>query len=211
MRKKSISRSSTQLSPMAAPASRWSRVPKVLGAGLFATAIIVGLGAISAPAELTEYLVYSRSLPAGTKLNATDLTAISVTAESRLVGYQLDIDEVVGSELVHPVAQGELVAKSDLKITSSALQELTLSFALNSLPPDVTKGDQLDLWVVPQDGAGNVLGPAQLIGQNLVVAATNAETANISNELAITFFVLSNQVADLLDAVAAGEIHLVRR
>lgn len=210
-RKKSREKSTKVSSPMAIPAKKFNRVPKVLGLGLFITAFIVGIGAVSAPPAAREYLVFTKSLPAGSKLSESDIESIFLSVDSELISYQINKADLVDTELAQSVQRGELVAQSDINEHKSILQELTLSFEPNSLPPAIAKGDQLDLWVVPQDGAGNVLDPARLVAANLIVAAATSDNSSISTELPITFYVLPNQVAELLDAVSAGQIYLVRR
>lgn len=210
-RNKSRGKSAKISSPMTIPAKRFNRVPKVLGLGLFVTALIVGIGAVSAPPTAREYLVFTKSLPVGSKLSESDIESVFLSVDNELISYQLNKSEIIGAELAQTVQQGELVAQSDIKVLKSILQELTLSFAPDSLPPAISKGDQLDLWVVPQDGAGNVLDPARLVAANLIVAAATSDNSSISTEVPITFYVLPTQVAGLLDAVSTGQIYLVRR
>jgi hypothetical protein len=198
-------------SPMAIPAKKFNRVPKVLGLGLFVTAFIVGIGAVLAPPAAREYLVFTKSLPAGSRLSESDIASVLIPVDNELMNYELNKTQLINAELAHSVQQGELVSRSDIKVMESFLRELTLSFEPNSMPPAIAKGDQLDLWVVPQDGAGNAIDPAKLVAANLIVAAAAADESGISTELPITFYVSPTQVAELLDAVAAGEIYLVRR
>lgn len=210
-RKKSKISPAKITSPMATPGKKFSRVPKVLGLGLFVTAIILGVGAVSAPPMAREYLVFTKSLPAGSKLSEADFASVYLPIDQELAGYQVAKATLIGAELSQSVRQGELVAQSDINVIRSILQELTLSFEPNLLPPNLAKGDQLDLWVVPQDAAGNVLDRARLVAANLVVAAAATDSAAISTVLSITFYVLPTQISELLDAVTIGQVYLVRR
>lgn len=212
MRKKKSKEKLTSFnSPMATPGRRMHRITKVLGIALLLTSFLVGLGAVTAPAEKTEFYIYTKSLPAGSKLTELDIKSISLTDSSDLVQYQVSEANLTGAELSRDVQSGELVAVTDLNSKFSTTQELTLSFDPNLLPISINKGDQLDLWIVPLDGAGNVLGPATLAASNLIVASSVSDAGSFNAELPITFYVNPSQIPDILDSISIGRSFVVRR
>lgn len=189
----------------------WSRIPKVTGAGLFLTAVLVGVSAMVSPATTEEYWVFTKSLPVGMKLNQADLKPISLVKSSELDPYEVNASELIGKELVRDVTAGELVSPRVVESLNSTLQELTISFPANSLPPKLAVGDQLDLWLVPQDSAGNALGSAYLVTSSLLVSALSTAESGFGADLSITFFTQPAQVSLILDAVSTGSAYVVRR
>lgn len=210
MKKKSNS-VSKHLSPTLSRSRTWSRVPKVFGVGLFISAFLIGLGAVNNPIESQEFFVFTNSLPVGSKITATDFRKVTLPSHPQLQQFESFEEELIGAELARPVNAGEFAASGSLKSTVSTLQELTIGFDPISLPPQIQEGDVLDLWVVPTDNAGNILGPAQLIAANLAVAAAGQDSNSISTQLPITFFTYPNQVAEILNAVVTSKSFVVRK
>jgi hypothetical protein len=198
-------------SPKATRISTFARVPKVLGAGLFLTAALIGIAAVSSPVETLQAVAFRSALPAGTKLTNADLQTIELPKSAELSNYQITTADLVGKELLHAVSAQMLATRTDVSSFTSALQELTLSFDQKSLPAKISIGDVFDLWVIPQNLAGNITGTAQLVIAELPVAALAELSANISVEIPITFFILPEQIAPVLDAISAGKPYLVRR
>lgn len=198
-------------SPKAARGARLSSVPKVAGAGLFLAAALVGVSAATAPTQLQQAVIFKSNLPSGSKISITDLEQISLPMAAELVKYDLETVDLVGKELTQNVNAGELAALTSIATSLSNLQELTLSFDQKLLPAGVSKGDVFDLWIVPQDLAGNSLGSAQLVKAELPVAQLTEGGSTLSSDLPITFFIAPTEVAKVLDAISAGKPYLVRR
>lgn len=189
----------------------WSRIPKVIGMGLFLTSVLVGVSAMVSPATTEQYWVFTKSLPAGMKLTSSDVKPISLVQSTDLKPYQVALDELIGQDLVRDVFEGELVSTQVTKIQLSTLQELTLSFPASSLPPKLEVGDQLDLWIVPKDAAGNALAGANLVTSSLLVSAVSAAENGFGADQSITFFTQPLQVPLILDAISLGSAYVVRR
>jgi hypothetical protein len=210
--RRSVARSSVKYrSPKASRAARLTSVPKVIGFGLFLAAAIVGVVAATAPTQLQQAVVFKSNLPSGSKISAADLEQISLPLIDELARYELSVTELVGSELNQNVSVGQLAALTDISLSKSSLQELTLSFDQKLLPAKVGKGDVFDLWIVPQDLAGSTLGSAKLIKAELPVAGLAEGSSALAAEIPITFFIAPAEVAKVLDAISTGKPYLVRR
>lgn len=209
-RRRSIVKSKMPSAPRA-KISTFARVPKVLGAGLFITAVLIGMAAISSPVEMQQAVAYKSALPAGTKLTLADLEVISLPKVAELTNYQVTTADLIGKELLHAVSAKSLAASANVSSFTSRLQELTISFDQKSLPAQIASGDVFDLWVIPQDLVGNTTGAAQLVIADLPVAALAELSSGISVEIPITFFIMPERIAAVLDAMAAAKPYLVRK
>lgn len=189
----------------------WSRIPKILGMGMFLTAALVGFTSATNPPLQQQYWVYAVSLVSGTKIAPDDIRLIELVQSENLERYQITEESIIGKQLTRTVTAGELVDPTAWLNEGSELQELTLSFDPTLLPPSVSRGELLDLWIVPQDSAGNTLGSASLTAANLVVADVIDLDSNFSAVQPVTFYVSGKQIATILDAISTGQPYLVRR
>lgn len=184
-------------------------MPKILGLGLFVTAILLAIAGATSPAEFSTYLVAKRDLTAGIKLQRSDFETIQLVSSTNLQPYEITIDQVIGKQLQVNIQAAELIATNALQIGQPSRQELTVSFDQRWLPPDLNRGDLVDLWVIAQDAAGNASDLARLAISRLVIATVSTDKS-IGAEAAITFYLDSGQVSEMLNATAFGRSYLVR-
>ena len=166
---------------------RWRKIPRILGITLIILGVLVGLNAVFSSAQTTQVLQLTR-----------------------ITGYPENSETVIGKELNTLVFAGDLLSDNQIGIPSEDKKEITLSLDQRSLPSDIQRGNEFDLWVTPSDLSGNAVGQSYLILAGLVVATAPNIDELMSTEVSVTVWIYSQDVAKVLDAIAVGQVYLVR-
>jgi hypothetical protein len=208
---------------MSEPAPRAARLPTpswldkrlVLGVVLVLGSVL--LGARTLAASDTSQLVWSAThdLAAGTVLAEDDLTL----SRARLFGTSgryLAGDKPTGYVVRRPVSGNELIPADALASPSKQAprREVTVPVAAGHLPPDLRRGQQVDLYVTPDDKAvqrGQSPGP-RLVLAALTVAAVVREggLGATGQDQPVVLTVAPEQVLAIVQALSEGRIDLVR-
>lgn len=189
----------------------------VTGALLVATSLV---GIVVAHAQATAdrsvpYAVAARDLPAGTVVTTADVALVPMELPAGLAGSRVfpHVDVLVGSTLITPLAQGELVQASAVVRRSGPPEEVELSVDVDrstALGGELQPGEPVDVLATYGTGADaftlvvarrarviRIGGSSGALGQSETVLAVLA-TRNAGEVLAITH------------AAQAGEVALVR-
>lgn len=174
--------------------------------GLFAAASSSGQG----PAQ--RYLVARQDLPAGTRLQASDLELAPMELSPALEARVFDRAEpVVGATLLAPLGAGELLQSSVVvaRRGDAASRELSFTLERGGVSPGVKQGERADLLATY--GSGNEAFTAVVVRQALLVGIERPRTT--SGEGPTTITVSVDDPADALalaHAIQLGKLTLVR-
>ena len=187
----------------------------VLGVLLVLVSVLVGARALAGADTSQQVWVASHALAPGTVLAASDLEAGRVrlfgtsgryVAGSKPVGYV--VNRGIGAR--------ELLPVDALSAPGQQLQrrEVTVPVAAGHRPPDLARGDQVDLYVTPDAKA--LRQDARLTPRLVLPAVTVARVvrpgglASSSQDQPVVLIVDPSQVLAVVQALAEGRIDLVR-
>ncbi|MGB8652696.1 MAG: SAF domain-containing protein [Mycobacteriales bacterium] len=199
-------------SRLAAPSWRDGRL--VLGVLLVLVSVLVGAKVLAGADAAQQVWVAARDLAPGTVLGADDLHPGRVrlfgASERYLAG-----GKPVGYVVQRGVSAGELLPAGALAPPGAlvARRDVTVPVPAGHLPPDLTRGDQVDVYVTPDDKAARRVGSTVPLSPRLVLRAVTVARVVRSSGLGSSGqdqpVVLSVDPADVLTLVQAmGEGHL---
>lgn len=115
--------------------------------------------------------------------------------------------------LVRPVSAGELLPRAGLGELDPATSRVSVSVPPAHLPPDVTTGSRIDLWVAP-DGTGE--GRARRAAKDVVVldvatASTELGGAGAGRQVVLAVPDRGDTLAEVLTASGSGRLMVVGR
>lgn len=204
-------------SPRAArlPAPSWLDKRLLLGIALVLVSVLIGARTL-ATAD-TSQLVWSAThdLAAGTVVADGDLTL----ARARLFGASsryLAGDKPTGYVVTRAISDHELVPADALRSPGplATRREVTVPVQAGHLPPDLQRGQQVDLYVTPDDKAvqrDRAAGP-RLVLEALTVAdvVRSGGLGATGQDEPVVLTVAPEQVLAVVQALSEGRIDLVR-
>jgi hypothetical protein len=188
----------------------------VLGVLLVLVSVVLGARVLASADESTLVWSATRPLAAGTQLGEGDLELTRARLFAGTDRY-LAGEEPVGYVLLRSVGEGELLPGAALASPAEDLdvRAVTVPVSTGHLAPDLAAGQQVDVWVTPDEGAGSEgaaggsPGVPRLVVQAVTVLQRPLESAGEGEE-PVVLQVPTRRVVDVLAAVAAGRIDLVR-
>lgn len=218
--------------PASPPAGRlappsWLDARLVLGVLLVLVSVVVGARVLAGADRTAQVWSAARDLPVGTVLQADDVEAVEVRLLEAGSAYLAAPDlGFVGYVVERPVEAGELLPRravvepgpgTDLRYVSVPVQP-------GRYPADLARGQRVDVWATPGDGAQvdevaapQEGAPAASAGSRLVLRAVPVSTPPAeggglsgSPERAVVVLVPPADVEALVRAMATGRIDLVR-
>ena len=187
----------------------------VLG-GLLVAVAAVGTFAASSRSGAgpqQSYVVTAHALPAGARLQASDLEVVAMDLGSALRGHVFDNRQVLlGATLIAPLGAGELVQASAVvaRKGDAASRELSFTLERGRVSPGVKEGERADLLAT--HGTGNDAVTSVVVRNALIVAIERARSAS-GDTGPSTVTVSVDDPADALalaHAIQLGKITLVR-
>ena len=202
----------------------WLDTRLVLGVLLVLVSVVVGARVLSA-ADRSQ-LVWSAGsdLAAGSSLSADDLRPVQVRLFDRSGAYlPATAEPPVGYVLDRPVAAGELLPRQALRRPGDDvdLRLVTVPVLPGHYPPELAKGQQVDVWATADDDAGAAAGEAageargasRLVLPRLTVQYLPSQGGGLGGttpERSVVLVVPPDDVESLLSAMASGRLDLVR-
>lgn len=193
--------------PRLAPAS-WLDKRLILGVALVLGSVLLGARLLAGADTSQPVWSAAHDLAAGTVLAEGDLTlarAKLFDSSARYVAGEMPVGYVVQ----RAVSSRELLPVDALaapgKETPS--REVTVSVLSGHLPPDLARGEKVDLYVTPDDKSA-----PRLVLSGLTVAGVtrNAGLGASGQDQPVVLTVSPAQVLPVVQALAAGRIDLVR-
>lgn len=198
------------------PQRRWRDPRLLLGLLLVAVCVVVGARLLSTADDYTLVWSARRDLPAGSALSATDVKAHSVRFRDQAdADRYLPADQALtGAVLSRALGAGELLPRAALAPANArSPDELALAVESASVPPALSQGDRVDVWVVPAQVEGRTQ-PARRVLASVVVVSAGTSASSFGGSGLRTVVVAVDQaggrLGSVLPALARGEIVLVR-
>lgn len=199
-----------------APRLRAGRRDLRLAAGVALVVVSVVLGARLLAAADDRVQVWSLAAPlaAGTTLEDGDLVAVPVALDD-LAAYVGGGTEVVGRVLLRDVAAGELLPAAAVGDGDPADRRLvTVPVDPLHAPPGLARGERVDVYVTPADGAAVGSGvdvlPSLALAGVLVDDPGTADASGVTDLLGVVLDVSSADADRAVAAARAGDVDLVR-
>lgn len=198
---------------------RWRDARLLLGVLLVLTAVVVGARVVAAADDTEPVWVATRALAAGSTLTADDVTTRSVRLDAAASAY-LGVGGAApaGYVLTRPVGAGELIPAAAVVAPDRAVATrlVTVPAERFHYPADLTRGGLVDVYVTPAaTGAGADAGWPEptLVLESAVVAGVERESGRLGptgSGVGVALSVAPGDVADLVAAIQAGTVDLVR-
>lgn len=187
---------------------------RALLGGLLVAAAAVGLfaSAIRAGAPQRSYAVAARTLAAGTDLAVTDLELEPLALPNQLRKRSFDTtSKLIGTKLVTPLAEGELVQASAVVAAGSAPDRRELSFSVDAgaLSGTLLPGQRIDVIATYGTSAEAVTAVAVHAAQ--VMTLSHSSSVVSGGDVMVTVGLdTDNDALALAHAIALGRITVVR-
>jgi Flp pilus assembly protein CpaB len=194
----------------------------MLGVLLVLTAVVVGARVVAAADDTERVWVATRELAAGTTLTADDVTTRAVRLDSTARAY-LGAQGAApdGYLLTRPVGAGELIPAAAVAAPDrgAARRQVTVPVERFHYPGDLARGARVDVYVTPAASAGAAAAGApgwpepRLVLEAAVVADVERESGRLGptgSGVGVVLSVAPAEVADLVAAIQAGTVDLVR-
>jgi len=195
-------------------APRWLDARLVLGILLVLFAVVAGARVFASADHYSRVYVAKHDLVPGERVTAGDLAvgrvrldgqgALYVAAGSEPLGYV--VTRYVGAYEFLPVAA---LAAATPKDADSRL--VTVPVAPGHLPPGLTHGTLVDVYLTPKAAAGAAVPPPSLVLAAVAVQSREGGSRTFGGDstLAVVLAVPADRVADMIHAVESGTIDLV--
>ena len=213
------------LRDMAAPSSPPARRPRArrdlrlaAGVALVLVAMLLGARLLSSAGDRTAVWSLRVPLAAGTALRADDLVAVQVGGDATTVAaYAPAADDVTGRRVMRDLAAGELLPASALTAAGTASADrrsVTVAVDPLHMPPGLARGEKVDVYVTPKDGASvgssvSVL-PTLVLAGALVADPGSADASGASSQVGVVLDVAAKDADRAVAAARAGDVDLVR-
>jgi hypothetical protein len=193
----------------------------VLGVLLVLVSVLVGAKVLAGADTSQQVWVATHDLAPGTVVAEGDLRTGQVRLFGSSSGY-LAGGKPVGYLVTRDVGAGELLPRASLQQPpGSALlrRDITLSVATGHLPPDLAHGQQVDVYVTPDDkaakrsatAAGDAYAPRLVLAGLALSKVVRAGGLGASGQdQPVVLSVEPGQVLALVQAMSEGSLDLVR-
>jgi hypothetical protein len=200
---------------------RWLDARLLTGLLLVLGSVVVGAKIVAEADDAQAVWALKRDLAAGTTLAADDLVVRRVRLEASRNPYLAAQHQApVGRQLRRDVKADELLPLSAVAAPGegSAARLVTVPVEQHHLPPDLMHGQLVDVYVTvkPRSGSpttGGVGKPKLVASQALVQRDVSNEASRFgsgASRVGVVVSVPSDQVPDLVEAIEAGALDLVR-
>ncbi|MFC7431032.1 MULTISPECIES: hypothetical protein [unclassified Agrococcus] len=182
----------------------WFDPRLAIGAALVVVSIVGVWLVIQAADRSTPVWVASETLLPGDVVGAGDVELVELRMEGAADAYLVGDAAPEGLVVVSPVGAGEALPLSALGDAAS-LDLATVVVALDGgLPSSVDEGSVVDVWAAPLGEEGAFEAATVLVGDAVVVGLVEDEGIIADDAVRLEVLVPRADVADVLDATAAG-------
>ena len=158
---------------------RWLDLRLVLGVLLVLGSVLLGARVVTASATTTPVWAAAGDLAAGTALSADDLVAVDVRLDDSAGAYLSTSTRPAGRTLSRPVRSGELLPRAALDTVGGTVQ-LALPVQAGYVPPDLHRGQLVDVYAVPSGTTPAAVAPGDASGTTVTTVVTGATVQAVS-------------------------------
>lgn len=181
---------------------------KLIAVGIVLFALFAGTLLLSSASSTAQLWGAKRNLSAGTRITSNDLEIIKGSLGDKASKYFSSKAKLEGSYVTISVAAGELIPVSSVRKTttvSSPMREVPLGINRSDIPINLTVGEYVDLYTIPQKGSAT-----DLVVSHVSITKVDNKSANMSGQVGILVSVQPKDVVLITDAIQAGRIVVVR-
>ena len=184
------------------------------GVALVVLSVVLGARLLAAADDRVPVWSLASSLSAGTTLTSADLVAVPVALDD-VAAYVGSGTDVVGQVLTRDVAAGELLPAAAVGEGDAGSRRLvTVPVDPLHAPPALARGERVDVYVTPADGAAVGSGvdvlPALVLAGVLVDDPGMADASGGTDLLGVVLDVSAEDAERAVAAARAGDVDLVR-
>ncbi len=189
---------------------RWRDTRLLAGVLLVLLAVVLGARLMATADDTVAVWSLTRALDAGAPLQADDLRPVNVRlgeASNAYVGVASGLP--TGYVAARPLSAGELLAVGAVTPAGSgpALRNVTVAVGRFHAPADVGRGQRVDVYVTPDDGATALTVSGALVAD---VVTDGGRLGPSGDGMGVVLAVPPEDVQVLVQAVQDGAIDLVR-
>jgi Flp pilus assembly protein CpaB len=189
---------------------RWQDGRFLLGLLLVLASVVLGARLTALARDTQQVWAATRELPAGSTLQAADLALAEVNLGGAATGYiGAEGAAPVGRVLARPLVSGELLAVAALRDDSPPRRLVTLPVDPLHLPPDLSRGEQVDVFVTA-GGERNGAAPELVLPGAAVAQIAEAGAGLGAGQVGVVVEVDPAQAAATVAALRSGPVDLVR-
>lgn len=192
----------------------WLSPRIALGGFLVLGSVLAGARVFASADRYTPVLVARHALVPGEHLVGSDLRVGRLRLAGGAAAYLAASSDPDGYVVTRYVGAGEVVPVGALSSSASVVastRSLTVTVGLGHLPLDLSRGDQVDVYVTPKPAAGATPGPPTLVlSAASVDQVSGGDDVGADAEIPVVLDVGQDQVAPVLRAVNGGVVDLVR-
>ena len=200
---------------------RWFDARMVIGILLVLGSVVVGAKVFSAADATTAVWAASRDLPAGARLQKSDLHAVNVRLDDGKAYVAATGAGPAGYVLTRPVGAGELLPSKAFVDPAKAAdptlarREVTVPVRQDHWPADLRSSEVVDVYATPTKTDGTTPAVPVRILAGVTVGSVPSHSKDVfggSGEASgsVTLLVRDDQVAALVGAVESSQVDLVR-
>lgn len=191
-------------------APRWRDARVLLGVGLVAGCVLLGVRVTTAGDASVQVWRATRDLAAGATPTLADLEAVAVPAGDVAAAY-LAADGAPDGRLSRDLGAGELVPAAAVVVGAPAdVRVVTVPVEPLHAPTDLAAGDRVDVWSTPREDVDSGLARPALVRSGVLVLGVDAGTTGLAGEVGVALEVPAAVAVDLVAAVRSGAVDLVR-
>jgi hypothetical protein len=180
-----------------------------MGLALFIIAISAG-SLIAKEANRTVYVWASTGeLAPGNTITNEDVKAVSVLLPESAKNYISANATLIGTMVVHRIGAGDLIPVTAIsgEIQSLAQRAVPLSVELTDLPSDLSRGEVIDIYGVPNSSQKSIAQP-ELITSGITVAEVSSK--NNSGKSIVVVNLPEDIVLHTLSFISESRLIIVR-
>ena len=203
--------------PRRVRAPRWLDLRLVLGVLLVLGSVLLGARVVGAADATVPVWAVTGDLAAGSKLTAADLVAVAVRLDDAADAYVSTTTDPAGRTLGRAVRDGELLPLSALEEPGD-LVHLALPVQSGFVPPDLRRGQLVDVYAVADPGSGAVAAEADgvtVVVERAPVQAISGRSEGVLSAATTTVQVVvaltADDAPDVLAAVGGSPLVVVVR
>ncbi len=185
----------------------------IVAVSLFAAAIISALSLTALGNRTDSYWAAKENLAPGIEITGDDLVLVKIALGEISSKYISSQTPLFGSFTNRAQRKGELISINDVSDVppSERAQQVPIAVASADLPTDLSIGESVNIYWVPDSAMGGVqIGTPDIVVRGAYIRSLDRKSSNFSSEVAITISLLDTQVISLLNSTVSGRLVIVR-